>query len=63
MLDDGSVGKNALIPDVHISYNDVNNEQLKNKYSQKIKDTGAIVLTKMNKSWALFQKKKIVFPF
>jgi hypothetical protein len=38
MLDDGSVGKNALIPDVHISYNDVNNEQLKNKYSQKIKD-------------------------
>lgn len=29
-------------------------------YSQKIKDTGAIVLTKMNKSWALFQKKKNV---
>jgi two-component system NarL family sensor kinase len=26
-------------------------------YSQQIKDTGAIVLTKMNKSWALFQKK------
>ena len=38
MLDDGTVGKNTLIPEVHITYNNVVNEQLKNKYSQKIKD-------------------------
>jgi hypothetical protein len=38
MLDDGTVNKAAGFSEVHTFYNDVNNEQLKNKYSKKIKD-------------------------
>jgi hypothetical protein len=38
MLDDGTVNKAAGFSEVHTFYNNVNNEQLKNKYSQKIKD-------------------------
>jgi hypothetical protein len=38
MLDDGTVNKAAGFSEVHTFYNDVDNEQLKNKYSQKIKD-------------------------
>jgi len=38
MLDDGTVNKAAGFSEVHTFYNDVDNKQLKNKYSQKIKD-------------------------
>jgi hypothetical protein len=38
MLDDGSVNKAAIHPDIHKIYNDVVNNQLENKYSQRTKD-------------------------
>jgi len=37
-LDDGSVNKSAMFPKVHSVYNNFSNNQLQNKYSQKIKD-------------------------
>jgi hypothetical protein len=37
-LDDGSVNKSAMIPKVHSVYNNFANNQLRNKYSQKIKE-------------------------
>jgi hypothetical protein len=37
-LDDGSVNKSAMIPKVHSVYNNFANNQLQNKYSQKIKE-------------------------
>lgn len=38
ILDDGSVNKVANYPEVHKTYNNVANNQLQNKYSQKTKD-------------------------
>lgn len=37
MLDDGTVNKELLYPDIHNMYNDVLNNQLQNKYSEKTK--------------------------
>lgn len=37
VLDDGSTGKENLIKKIHIEYNNINNNQLKCKYSENIK--------------------------
>ena len=37
MMDDGSTNKNEMIKEIHNSYNNVTNNQLQNKYAERIK--------------------------